>query len=829
MIDFGKLNAGNISNTALPPREIFNALPDKNSKKYQYPRDVQSQVWTKWYTRRDEPNLALKMNTGSGKTVVGLMILKSCLNEGKFPAAYICPDPYLVNQVIEAAGELGLEVTDDPRSHRFASGKAVFVGNIHKLVNGKSVFGVGDEGTKIRISSLILDDAHACIDTVEEQFALTIPQESQLYQFLIELFAEELIKQSESKFLEIRSGESSKYMQIPYWSWQDKFSEVYQAMMKYKNENYLKFNWPLLCESLKTSTCILSNRTIEISQFPLPIHMIPSIVNAERKIFMTATLADDSILVSHFGVSKDNISHPIVPDSAGDVGDRMILLPQVINPEINDIDIKEFAIELAKTKNVVVIVPSHHRGNFWEDVASLILTKDNLHEGISKLKETHVGLCILINRYDGIDLPYDACRVLILDGLPDVRSLRDKVRQSTLLGTDFLSGQTIQRIEQGMGRGVRSNDDHCVVLLYGKELTNALYTQGAKAKFSIASQTQLALSEQVAEQITNKPISELRNVLNYCFNEDKQWLTASKGALASLKYEENGIIRSEIELQRQAFDECLNGNIYGACQSMNDLVNLENNKILRGFYKQILAEYIHLHDKVESERTQWSALQDNSRLLKTDNQVPYLQLPKTTHSQVDQCIAYVSQKITDPHKAVIEVRAILSHLQFQPNSSNKFEDALSKTMKYLGFDSDRPEQTYGKGPDNLVALGSLKFLVIECKNETTVSTISKTYCNQLNGSCEWFETNYDKSCQFTPIMIHNTDLFEYAASPNTNIRIMTPKKLQEFATCVEEFLVSLISTKAYLDPTKVNQSLRYYRLMSDDIVQQFTVKYRKKS
>ena len=40
------------------------------------------------------------MNTGSGKTVVGLLILKSCLNEEKGPAVYVVPDSYLVKQVI---------------------------------------------------------------------------------------------------------------------------------------------------------------------------------------------------------------------------------------------------------------------------------------------------------------------------------------------------------------------------------------------------------------------------------------------------------------------------------------------------------------------------------------------------------------------------------------------------------------------------------------------------------------------------------------------------------------------------------------------------------
>ncbi|MET7636192.1 hypothetical protein [Streptomyces sp. NPDC005078] len=36
---------------------------------------------------------------------------------------YLAPDPYLASQAMEQAGELGIDVTDDPRSTRFTSGE----------------------------------------------------------------------------------------------------------------------------------------------------------------------------------------------------------------------------------------------------------------------------------------------------------------------------------------------------------------------------------------------------------------------------------------------------------------------------------------------------------------------------------------------------------------------------------------------------------------------------------------------------------------------------------------------------------------------------------
>ena len=273
MIDFSKIGSGTTVDTVLSPREIFNALPKKNAVKFQYPRDVQSQVWGKWFERRNENTIVIKMNTGSGKTVVGLLILKSCINEGKSPSVYICPDNYLVKQVIDAAEELGLEVTDDVHSHRFLSGKAILIINIHKLVNGKSVFGVGDEGIKLKIYQFRLSMTHTLVwIRLKISSPINIPGDTEVYNEIFQMFLSGLKEQCETKAIEIESGEPTSYMQVPYWVWQDKISDISQILIKYRTSDELKFVWPLVKENLKLSHCIISKGKIEISPHSIPIH-----------------------------------------------------------------------------------------------------------------------------------------------------------------------------------------------------------------------------------------------------------------------------------------------------------------------------------------------------------------------------------------------------------------------------------------------------------------------------------------------------------------------------------------------------------------------------
>lgn len=127
-IDFGRLarDAADSARKLLDPRDIFNALPAKSTD-LDYLRGPQDQVLEQWHRRRDSRDLVIKMNTGGGKTLVGLLIARSQLNEGLGPVAYLVPDHYLASQVCAEAERLGIETTSDPRAFAYASGRAVLV------------------------------------------------------------------------------------------------------------------------------------------------------------------------------------------------------------------------------------------------------------------------------------------------------------------------------------------------------------------------------------------------------------------------------------------------------------------------------------------------------------------------------------------------------------------------------------------------------------------------------------------------------------------------------------------------------------------------------
>ena len=81
-MDFGKLLSQAGESAPVQPRELYGSLPNKTAG-YGYLRDVQGQVLTAWDARRGERDLVIKVNTGGGKTIDGLVMLQSYLNEGK--------------------------------------------------------------------------------------------------------------------------------------------------------------------------------------------------------------------------------------------------------------------------------------------------------------------------------------------------------------------------------------------------------------------------------------------------------------------------------------------------------------------------------------------------------------------------------------------------------------------------------------------------------------------------------------------------------------------------------------------------------------------------
>lgn len=347
---------------------------------------------------------------------------------------------------------------------------------------------------------------HACISCIQEQFSITVPRTNVLYNLIANLFYDDMNAQAEGRFNEIVNSQNTfDNMMVPFWSWQEKITQVYQILASNRENDAVKFKFDLIKDCLKLSHCYISAKEISIIPNCTPIQKITSFDEAKRRIYMSATLPDDSPFSTVMGLDFDKKMTVISPEKANDIGERLIVVPKIINKDITEFEVRNAIAQKAEDYNVVVLVPSYAMAECWKSLGGIVLNSSNISQGIGLIKNNDKGLYVFVNRYDGIDLPDDACRIIVVDGLPNISNMNDRYEQEIVRKSKRIQREQIQRIEQGMGRGVRSSNDYCLVYLLGNQLTNVLYSDDGYEFLAMLLRLSLSCRKKCVNRLRGRP------------------------------------------------------------------------------------------------------------------------------------------------------------------------------------------------------------------------------------------------------------------------------------------------------------------------------------
>lgn len=820
-MDFDRLLRDSERPALLEPRELYASLPEK-AEGYGYLRDVQGQVLTTWHQRRGERDLIIKVNTGAGKTIDGLVILQSYLNQGHGPALYVAPTPYLAEQVREEAKRIGIATVNDPDLPKYLASEAIAVVNIWKLFNGRSVFRDSrSPKAPVPIGSVVIDDAHAALSTARASLSISVPNNHTVFGELLDLFHDDLNTQAPNALLDVEEQSFGALARVPFWAWRSKLDIARRILHKARTTKELEFSWPAVQDVLGFSRVVFTGQKITITPLCSPVSQITHFNSAKHRVYLTATLADDSVLVTDFGADPDSVSKPITPTTAGDIGERMILAPMELNPSISVEAVRMGIKALADQHNVVVIVPSRRIADLWETYTTKekIIYADDVSGVVQRLRAQHVGLVVLVNKYDGIDLPGDACRVLVLDGLPEAFSGDERVETQLTSRTSGIDERQVQRIEQGMGRGVRSNEDHCVVLLLGGRLTQLIADPATFALFGPATQAQLTQSRQIAGNLEDQPLSAIMAVAQQALSRDAGWVRYARSGLAAIP-PATGRVSPAASHRRMAFDLAVAGDVNGAARTLSSAVAVTSDERQRGWLLEQQATYL---DQIDPERAQEvlaTARTKNSAVLRPMSGVRYQKLSASAAQATNASNFLTKTYGTNAVKLRVGFEALLDALRFDSDqeAAERFEQAFCDLGLHLGLGAQRPEHEIGQGPDVLWALGSLKYWVIEAKSGATTKFIGKRDSNQLSGSILWFGKQYDTSVSAKPVMIHPADTLGRDASATPGACVITEPKLRAFRKSIRSFAAALADAGRWDDPESVDRLLTGHNLRSSDLV-----------
>jgi len=450
------------------PEEIFKSLTLRGGVENIW--EPQAAALRQWHAKRQEPRTQLEMSTGGGKTLIALLIAQSMVNETSGNVLYVCPTIQLIEQTRLQAKASGLETAayfrgkwQDQDVFREARGPCVT--NYAALCNGKSIF------RRERPVAVILDDAHVAAPSIRSCFTLRLPSTTPLFESVIGLFRQYLEKSGQSQQLaSLLAGDPTVLFFIPMFELNRKWQQLTKILVDggiAADGSTTLFPWEHVKDRIDRCCVLISASCAEIGPPALPINSLPQLAECPRVIYMTATLPSPVQFARTFG---SHAAHVIRP--GGKSGEAQRLL--VFSPGETDDAQKDWAKALIRDHKACIITASKPRAGYWSDVADLYDTGTG-QAGVEAFKRASAPTkLVMAARYDGVDLPGDSCRVLVLDGLPLGSFAIDRFADETLHIEDLRASSTAIRVTQAIGRIFRSNTDHGIVVLCGSDLQNWL-------------------------------------------------------------------------------------------------------------------------------------------------------------------------------------------------------------------------------------------------------------------------------------------------------------------------------------------------------------------
>lgn len=474
----------------------------------------QQELLRGWYERfRGQGNVALELPTGAGKTLVGGLIAEWLRREEQRPVAYLCPTRQLAQQAHEKLESYGISAvnltgksSDWPPAGRakFTTAQSVAVSTYSHVFN---------TDPKIRhTGTLIFDDAHAGAGYVSSAWTVSILRSEPLYFSVLTALSTGLdsatVEALRDDVSNLRNDGSVHLVSARAVS---AAQAQLRSVIAADGNRDRGYRMSMIGGNVGLCMVYASHAKIELRPLICPTATHDAFSSPQRRIFMSATLGEGGELERSFGVPE--IARMPIPrgwDKEG-TGRRFFVFPEVTN-ELND-DPDLVASWLKQT------IELHGRTALLTPSAaeSSEVLKESRPEGFVRLDGHMVEndmtiftnntktILDLANRYDGVDLPDDACRLVVLSGLPKQSDLQERFLYNSLGAHNVLQERIRARLVQGMGRATRNPHDFSTVVVLGGELTNFMFRPEVLQAFreEIQAEIEFGRDESLGREITD--------------------------------------------------------------------------------------------------------------------------------------------------------------------------------------------------------------------------------------------------------------------------------------------------------------------------------------
>ncbi|QXC45206.1 DEAD/DEAH box helicase [Rhodococcus qingshengii] len=517
------------------PEELYRSLSLTNSG----PAALwahQADVLRAWHDAHlDDADVALELPTGAGKTLVGGLIGDYRRRKHQERVAYLCPTRLLARQTSTKLSEYGIpnvlligEVSTWNRADRakYETGRALAVSVYSHVFNSNPAI----DSAQL----LLLDDAHAGEGSVSSPWKFEVKRDPDagaymdLLSTLVDALDPIVVDRLRSPLAD-SDYHSTVYLASPVAVGQNllEFERVLATMVAEKKVSKSAIHvWKLMQTHCGGCLVYVSYRQILVRPLIAPTYQHPAFDYALRRVYMSATLGSGGELERSFGRKKiKRIPVPKGWDRQG-TGRRFFAFPGLTTDLSTDnAELAEFVSSSIKSAGrAIVLTPDTRTADAF--------AKTMIPDGFAVFRAEHVeddmrvfvnspsAVLLLNNRYDGIDLPDNDCRLVILAGLPANGDLQERFLHKSLGAVEVLQERIRARIAQGAGRATRSARDYAAVLVLSDDLTSYLTNVGTQRSFHPEIQAELSFGFDNSIETTS---SELTSRLEAFYDHGVVW------------------------------------------------------------------------------------------------------------------------------------------------------------------------------------------------------------------------------------------------------------------------------------------------------------------
>ena len=486
-----------------------------------------------------DKHVAFELPTGSGKTLIGLLIGEFHRRKYHRKVLFLCPTKQLVAQVCHQAKTyyginviefIGKQTEYSPTDRSdYLLGKKIGVTTYSSFFAASEYF----KGTDI----LIFDDVHSSEHYIADNWSINIKKniDPVLYREL-----SEIIKETEvgDLFYSRMSADSPYESDIIDWC-----NMIPMPMLEHKlpeiesiinascvEDSKMKYSWSRICDHLRECNIFVSWDSILIRPFIVPTRSFAPFENSLHCIYMSATLGKSGELERIIGVDKIK-RLPIANewDKKG-VGRRFFVFPDLsFEAEMHNDIIKCFH---KLSKKSVVIVPNNRDQTELAELIKSSLPKTRVYysqdliDSKDEFKNQDDAMVIISNRFDGIDFPDDESRMLILYNLPKITHLQEEFFYSRMAASILYSERIKTRIVQAVGRCTRNAKDYAVVCILGNNILNDLITESSLKEYKSELRAEIKFGIENSKGLSD--INEIVENIEAFLSRDDSWADAEE-------------------------------------------------------------------------------------------------------------------------------------------------------------------------------------------------------------------------------------------------------------------------------------------------------------